>query len=95
MADIKTEKQLVAVLNDPVPSNINLLCGPGVVGLVVKNEGVIHHCMLTPDEAVKMGVALIQLSGNAHGMQKNNNNNGIPGLVGMNGDRIPPGIIPQ
>lgn len=88
MADIKTEKQLVAVLNDPQPSNINLVCGPGAVGFIVKNEGVTHTCMLTPDEAVKVGVSLIQLAGQAHAMAN------IPKGMGKGG-MVPPGIIRQ
>ncbi len=81
MADIKTDKQLVAVLNDPHPSNINFNVGAGVVGQQVKNEGVTHTCLYTPDEAVQVGVTLIQLAHQAAAMGQAQKINGtIPGI---------------
>jgi hypothetical protein len=68
MADIRTEKQLVAVLNDPHKSHVNLAVNSDVVVFSAKNEGVIHHCLFTPEEAVKIGVSLIQLAHQARAM---------------------------
>lgn len=60
MADIKTEKTSVVVLNDPQPQYMQLGLTPGVVHIKIKNEGVLHDAHLQPDEAVQLGVALIQ-----------------------------------
>ena len=80
MADIKTDK---GIINPNQRSNINFGMHPaGAVVLSVTNEGTTHHCMISPLEAIQMGVMLIQLGGQASIITSRNSMadkaNGIP-----------------
>ncbi len=70
MANIQTQMGLLQV-GDPNPSNIGFGVAPGHVQMAVKNEGVIHVCLLDPNEAVQMGIALIQMGGRAQAAGQN------------------------
>lgn len=62
MAKITTKKEPIALIGDPQPQYINFGVGDGIVAMAVKGDGVIHSCALDPNEAVQMGVMLIQMA---------------------------------
>lgn len=82
MPRIDTTRELV-ITNQQ--SGVQLSGGPGQVRIVVASEGVIHAVTMSPDEAVQVGVALIQLGGSARAamqqMQQQANGNGQQQIV--------------
>lgn len=70
MANIMTEKDVVAKINDPEAKTMGLAVGPGNVLIRIRNEGVTHIAGLQPNEAIQMGVGLIQLAQQAAAMQQ-------------------------
>ena len=88
MAEITTEKK-IALVGDPVPSGIQFTVAPGMVQMIVKNDCTLHTCKMQPQEAVQMGVALIQMAGQAFAaMQPKLNGSGSSMGIGI-GKGIP------
>ncbi len=86
MAKIETVKTTV-ILKDPNPSGIGFNIQPGNVQLKIKNDLVEHIAHLTPQEALQIGVTLIQIATQAQMLLTQNRVqpiNGIP-LPNMRG----------
>lgn len=67
MAEIITTKELVTVGQKP-EERMALGVGPGHVKILVEHDLVAHEVVMSPQEAVQMGVSLIQLAGQAQAM---------------------------
>lgn len=64
MPKIFTKKEAV-ILNDPQATAVGFSLADGHVVLAVKNDQVTHAVHCNPQEALELGVALIQLAGHA------------------------------
>jgi hypothetical protein len=68
MAKIETAKKLVIDATAAQVSTIQLSLAPGEVRIIIDNDGVAHCARIPPNEAVQLGVAIIQLAAQAAAM---------------------------
>lgn len=85
MAQIETRKELL--IGKPKQGTMQLSLAPGVVSQTIDNDGVVHTARMDPNEAVQLGVALIQLASQAMAMQQQQQ---VQLAQGLNGVPHPP-----
>lgn len=61
MADISTKKDAL-IIGDTNTKFIDFRIEKSGIIILVKNECVTHHVSVAPQEAIQMGVALIQMA---------------------------------